>query len=526
MLIHRGKKRFLGQGLVEFALILPLILFLMFVIIELARVLYSWIAVENGARFGLRYAVTGEYDASFCVPMYGTPCNTRAKQDGARIPSIKDAARSGAVGLMKNETFAQGTPGFFKITVCSNKAGIVYFPADSNTSTPAECQPVEDGGGPGDRVTVTVDFDHPLIVPLLSQWWPKLHLTAKREGIVEQFRVARVVGLPATMSFPTWTPTITSTPTSTPTPTDTPTETETPTPTETATATATFTATSTATVTNTPTNTPTTTTTATATNTPTLTPTPDCSLITMTAIAFSNTPPNIVAMTIRNSNPNPVFLTGSSFTWTAVAGLSLNRLQWRASNFWTGNDTTPPAVQTGLNLTTPGGGTTSQWTGRFTGFQPGVGINGTFTVSLSFGTCNVTGSITRAAPTTTVTPSPTITFTPTITPTATKTATITLTPTKTSTPTITLTPTKTPIPPTATKTPIPPTATPVTPTKTPTPVTPTNTPTKTPLPTNTSPPTSTTIPPTPTKTRTPTPPASTNTPTVTPTPLPTVCWDC
>ncbi len=81
MTVHRvqvAKSR--GQGLAEFALILPLVLFTIFVLIELARVLHAWITVENGARFGVRYAVTGEYDADYCTSLYGGPCNTQAKR--------------------------------------------------------------------------------------------------------------------------------------------------------------------------------------------------------------------------------------------------------------------------------------------------------------------------------------------------------------------------------------------------------------------------------------------------------------
>ena len=43
-----------SQGLVEFALILPVLLLTIFVIIELARVMHAGLAVENGARFGVR----------------------------------------------------------------------------------------------------------------------------------------------------------------------------------------------------------------------------------------------------------------------------------------------------------------------------------------------------------------------------------------------------------------------------------------------------------------------------------------
>ena len=37
----------------------------LFVIIELGRLLAAWMAVENGARFGVGYAVTGEYQGLY-----------------------------------------------------------------------------------------------------------------------------------------------------------------------------------------------------------------------------------------------------------------------------------------------------------------------------------------------------------------------------------------------------------------------------------------------------------------------------
>ena len=230
---NKTRLRWRGQGLVEFALILPLMLLVLFTIIELARLLHAWVAVENGARFGVRYAVTGEFDELYCAVFPGGLCDEQSEEDGARIPSIKDAAGAGSASIWRDGGATQGQPGFFKVTVCSNKGGVVYFPSDPDTAIPADCQPAEDAGGPGDRVSVTVDFDHPLITPFLSTWWPQMHLTSRREGIVEQFRVARVVGLPATISLPTFTPTVTLTPTITDTPTETLTPTITDTPTET-----------------------------------------------------------------------------------------------------------------------------------------------------------------------------------------------------------------------------------------------------------------------------------------------------
>jgi len=213
-----------GQGLVEFTLVFPVLILVIFVVIELARVLHAWVAIENGARYGVRFAVTGEFDEDYCA-VYGyadAKCHEQSEEDGARIPSIEDAVQAGAVAILRNDTVTSvGTPGYFNVTVCSNKTGVWYTPSDPNTPVSADCLPAEDAGGPSDRVSVTVDFDHPLITPILSSWWPTLHLSAKREGIVENFRTARVVGLPATIAGPTWTPSITPTPSDTPTPTNT-----------------------------------------------------------------------------------------------------------------------------------------------------------------------------------------------------------------------------------------------------------------------------------------------------------------
>jgi len=226
----RGR-RFRGQTLVEFALVVPTILLLLFAIIEIARLFHAWISIENAARFGVRYAVTGEYDLQYCAGFPGGVCDDQSERESARIPSIKDAAMAGASSVWHDPGAADGQPGFLKVTVCSNKAGIVYFPPDAGTSTTADCQPSEDPGGPGDRVSVTVDFDHPIISPIISAWLPQVRLSAQREGIVEQYRVSRVIGLPATISVPTFTPTNTATATLTPTNTTTPVPTDTPTPT-------------------------------------------------------------------------------------------------------------------------------------------------------------------------------------------------------------------------------------------------------------------------------------------------------
>ena len=76
-----------AQAMVEFAMTVPIILLLVFGILEFGRLFYAWIIIENATRFGIRYATTGNYNSTYC-PVGG--CSTDTDVDDARIPSIKD----------------------------------------------------------------------------------------------------------------------------------------------------------------------------------------------------------------------------------------------------------------------------------------------------------------------------------------------------------------------------------------------------------------------------------------------------
>ncbi len=60
------KKKLSAQSMVEFALVLPVLLALIFGIIEFGRLFQAWLSVQNSARFAVRYAVTGNYDFGYC----------------------------------------------------------------------------------------------------------------------------------------------------------------------------------------------------------------------------------------------------------------------------------------------------------------------------------------------------------------------------------------------------------------------------------------------------------------------------
>jgi Flp pilus assembly protein TadG len=58
-LIRRGGSGERGQSLVEFAMIIPLFLLLVFAIVDFGMGFYSWITVTNAAREGARVGAVG-----------------------------------------------------------------------------------------------------------------------------------------------------------------------------------------------------------------------------------------------------------------------------------------------------------------------------------------------------------------------------------------------------------------------------------------------------------------------------------
>ncbi len=59
--LERMRRRRKGQTLAEFAITLPILLLLMFGIIEFGRIFQAWVTLQNSARAAARYASTGQY---------------------------------------------------------------------------------------------------------------------------------------------------------------------------------------------------------------------------------------------------------------------------------------------------------------------------------------------------------------------------------------------------------------------------------------------------------------------------------
>lgn len=93
-----------GQALVEFAIMAVVLLMIIFIIIEAARILWAWGTVQNAAREGARYAITGQYDWPDCPVSPLPKFNTPEYCDDLRVASVISRTHTGLAGLPLNET--------------------------------------------------------------------------------------------------------------------------------------------------------------------------------------------------------------------------------------------------------------------------------------------------------------------------------------------------------------------------------------------------------------------------------------
>ena len=132
-----------GTGLVEFALVLPLLLTLIFGVVEFGRLGMAHLTARHAVSEATRYAITGRTRVD---PETGEPI--------LRSESIRQVVRENVGGLAL---------------------------ADSIVINP------ENGGGPEDLVTVSVSFSYEYFLPGLSEWLPPVDFTVRTSMKNEPF---------------------------------------------------------------------------------------------------------------------------------------------------------------------------------------------------------------------------------------------------------------------------------------------------------------------------------------------------
>ena len=240
-------KRQKGQGLVEFALILPVLLLIILAIIETALIFQGYLTVQHAAREAARWAVTGQPERGMRRdgnPCGGAECSSNESETdhmARRVGLIKQVAIEKAAGLRIDPDAGINDPNYYGVEVWG-------FPSFSD--------PVQGDHPslPGLPIKVRVVHNVELLDPIFRAIVPRVRVEASTEMINEGtqagFGNMAPPSIGALPPLPTsdWGPQITDTPvgggvtltplgtptstsTATPTPTSTPTNTPTATPT-------------------------------------------------------------------------------------------------------------------------------------------------------------------------------------------------------------------------------------------------------------------------------------------------------
>ena len=105
-----------GQSLVEFAMVLPLFLVLLFGLVDFGRAFYSWMVITNGAREGARAGAVQKDWPTMKTAIYGSMCNPypdSCSLDTSQLtltPNGVNGARGGQVSVDIKYAFAYATP--------------------------------------------------------------------------------------------------------------------------------------------------------------------------------------------------------------------------------------------------------------------------------------------------------------------------------------------------------------------------------------------------------------------------------
>lgn len=152
-----GKRRERGQTLVEFAMIAPVLVILIFGFVDVSRVYQAWVTIQGAAREGARYGVTGRADCDI------------ASED--RLACIQYAAAQRAEPLTNSDSD-------LTVTVRSWD-----YPEYADPATEG------DPGDQCDALEVQVEYDFTPSTPLVDTILGAVHLTGRERLVNEPFGV-------------------------------------------------------------------------------------------------------------------------------------------------------------------------------------------------------------------------------------------------------------------------------------------------------------------------------------------------
>lgn len=159
--------------------------------VEGFRLLSVFSRVERAANWGLRYAVTGEFNPEYCPD----PCKRGSQEHTeAVLESIEDAARAGFIGPGRRDLASTPDMSDLALVICSDAEHTVYV------EKPPSCLPQEYPSEPGATVVVHVSYPYTIgssfglgLLPLRLEATERGQVECHRIGCISYLRV-RLLG--------------------------------------------------------------------------------------------------------------------------------------------------------------------------------------------------------------------------------------------------------------------------------------------------------------------------------------------
>jgi hypothetical protein len=185
--VRRSRRHEGAQGMVEFALVCPIIIFLMFAAIDIGRLIYTYNAISSAAIMGARLTALRAQLDSDCLPLQ------RMVQVGQGFPLLPDpnSISNPAVNTDPNN------PGGAGPTTPPPGTGYIYiWPAaaeaapqlSNNSSGVPNCQSGTQRGGAGatvKHVAVEIQYTFQPLTPLIGAVLPHGGITLRTVSVVQ-----------------------------------------------------------------------------------------------------------------------------------------------------------------------------------------------------------------------------------------------------------------------------------------------------------------------------------------------------
>jgi Flp pilus assembly protein TadG len=150
-----------GQALVEFALMVPFLVLLIFNAVNFGSFLYNWITISNAARVGAQYAAMGSAYAKYPTTATLAAIQTMIQNETSSLPGASSTNPAITICENQNGTAVVFPPIGATPAPCSDPAGIPAPPQDPETVTGA-------GGSTFTSVAIDVVYTYTSFIPAFS----------------------------------------------------------------------------------------------------------------------------------------------------------------------------------------------------------------------------------------------------------------------------------------------------------------------------------------------------------------------